>query len=126
MRCTVFFGLLSSGLLFIGSGCTTDAGATSSDPSHEPTPLQARDFYPLAVGNAWTYRSSPGEETRTISIIREEEGFFIDNNTPPSRLQTRSTGVYDGDRFLLEEPLEVGHKWLAVPSAFGRTDQPQP
>lgn len=115
MRAAVFAGLLTSSLL---AGCATDDAATGgSAPDAAPAALKARDYYPLAVGNTWTYRSTPGDETRTIAIVREEEGFFIDNNTPPARLQTRSTGVYDGDRFLLEEPLEVGHKWLAVPSA---------
>jgi hypothetical protein len=117
MRTVVFAGPLLLCVLCVPTGCATDDGAATSQSPAQQAALKARDFYPLAVGNTWTYRSTPGDETRTIAIVREEEGFFIDNNTPPARLQTRSTGVYDGDRFLLEEPLEVGHKWLAVPSA---------
>ena len=117
MRSVVSVTVLFSCALLLPVGCATDDAATSPAAPTEAAALKARDFYPLAVGNQWTYRSTPGDETRTITIVREEDGFFIDSNTPPARLQTRSTGVYDGDRFLLEEPLEVGHKWLAVPSA---------
>lgn len=94
----------------------------ASGPQTRPeaaAPLTARSYYPLAVGNSWTYRASPapeGADTRRIEILREEEGFFVDNNEPPARLQARSTGIFDGDRFLLEDPLEVGHAWMAIPT----------
>jgi hypothetical protein len=95
-------------------------GACSSTPEGAPTAkLHAADYYPLAVGNTWVYRSVPARDDVPDDVItvvsRDKDGFFVDNRG--SRLQPRSTGVFDGDRFILEDPLEVGHEWLAVPSA---------
>jgi len=97
------------------------AAACSSTPEAAPATTRrlANTYFPLAVGNTWTYRASPAREDvpdESVTILsKSADGFFVDNHG--SRLQTRATGVFDGDRFLLEDPLEVGHTWLAVPSA---------
>lgn len=94
--------------------CASTPEAESSAEQTEA--LSAKDYYPLAIGNKWTYRGEPHPEDVHIEIVKVDDGFFIDNNEPPSRLQPRSSGIFDGDRFLLEDPLEVGHTWMAVPS----------
>jgi hypothetical protein len=82
------------------------------------TGFQARDYYPLAVGNAWTYKITPAppdnSSGRVEIVSADDEGFFVDNRG--NRLMGRTDGVFDGHRFLLQEPLEMGHKWKAIPS----------
>jgi hypothetical protein len=76
-----------------------------------PTPL-ARDFQALAVGNAWTYRATPGpDEPRVLRIVGFEKGYFVDDRG--GRLAPRTDGLFDGSRFLLQDPIVVGHEWIA-------------
>lgn len=100
--------LLALGLL---AGCASaEVKPTRSE--------RARDYYPLAVGNRWVFRvkpAPPGQDRQEVRILsKDADGFFVSN--VGTRLAARSTGIFDGDRFLLEEPLETGHDWLAVPS----------
>lgn len=96
----------------LASACaTTDDGGNNG-----PT---AADYLPLKVGNAWTYEiTSPGSPepiTERIEILHQDsEGFFVDSKGV--RFRSRGDGIFDGHRFLLQPPLQVGHKWLAVPS----------
>jgi hypothetical protein len=95
-------------------------GGCSSTPEPAVASVRhARDYFPLAVGNTWVYRSVPSREDvppdEIVIVSKDADGFFIDNHG--SRLQSRATGIFDGDRFILEDPLNVGHEWLAVPSA---------
>ena len=86
-------------------------------PSAPPEPtLRARDFYPLHVGNQWTYevRPDPEHRPRTVEILSEDSGYFIDSMN--GRLREDDTGVRDEHRYLLENPVEPGHTWIAVQS----------
>ena len=78
---------------------------------------RARDLVPLAVGNTWQYRVSPGPkdapQLKVEIVDKDAKGFFIDNNG--ARLAPRTDGVFDGDRFLVQEPVEEGHSWISVP-----------
>ena len=95
-------------LVVVTSACAT----TSSNPS---TSGRASDYYPLAVGNAWSYRVTPGpEEPQVLSIVqRNDDGFFVDNHG--GVLAPRNDGLFDGKRFVLQEPLVVDHVWTALP-----------
>ena len=112
--------MLPLALLFLSAcvqfGCQTASTAKVEDVSERSQ--AARDYFPLAVGNSWTYEISPapqGQEKDTVTIVsRDEEGFFADDHG--GRLQHRSNGIFDGDRFLLEDPLAVEHAWIAVPT----------
>lgn len=117
MRCTHVAALLSAALtstLLVATGCaTTTAGPTAG-------PVRARDLVPLAIGNSWEYRISADGPAATSSvkiIDKNAEGYFIDDRG--NKLAPRSDGLFDGDRFLVQEPLEEGHSWVAVPK-----DQP--
>lgn len=79
------------------------------------TTAKAIDFMPLAVGNRWTYRVTPGptQAQEVVILKRDSDGFFVDNQG--GRLAPRRDGIFDGTRFLLEEPLVVDHSWSAVP-----------
>lgn len=78
--------------------------------------LRARDFYPLAVGNSWTYEdvSAAGSTTRTVTIVREEGGVFYDSQNGALRFD--AIGLRDRDRYLLKEPLLPGATWHSVVS----------
>lgn len=76
--------------------------------------LRARDFYPLAVGHEWTYEVEGGgvKARKTVTIVREDRGFFVDS--AGGALRFDAAGLRDPDRYLLLEPLEVGHKWSSI------------
>ena len=78
--------------------------------------IRAADYYPLAVGNRWIYESNfLGEKgERTVQILKEENGFFIDNQG--GELGVDAFGVRDRKRYLLKEPLEAGRSWTNVVS----------
>lgn len=78
---------------------------------------RARDYYPLAVGRSWTYRITPAPPDMPegeIAVVSEQDGLFALN--VGGHLGARATSITDGTRNLLEEPLEVGHSWVAVPA----------
>lgn len=113
---------LAAAPVVAAAGC-----ATPPDAPEKASALRARDYVPLAVGNRWEYRVvQPGGPSgtagapqgegpaETIEIVaKDEKGYFED--TKGRKLAPRTDGVFDGERFLLQEPLEAGHEWIAVP-----------
>ncbi len=87
------------------AGCATTSNVAKDD--------DATAFFPLAVGNRWTYHLSPGPaQPQQVQILkRDERGFYVDDHG--GLLSARSDGVFDGRRFLLQEPLVVDHSWSA-------------
>lgn len=106
----VWCGLMAVALLV---GCSrrveTARGSEDSPPvSH---------FYPLAVGNSWTYKARfLGEEReQTIELVsRGPDGFFRDNLGNP--LAIDSFGIRDDRRYLLRAPVKEGTHWTNVVS----------
>ena len=72
----------------------------------------ATRYYPLAVGNSWTYAFRGSDRQETIRIIGQDGPWFIDDHR--GRLRYEKDGVRDADRYLLRTPLSVGAKWSAV------------
>ncbi|MFH1807338.1 MAG: hypothetical protein ABIJ09_01235 [Pseudomonadota bacterium] len=98
-------------ILLLAVGCATT-------PKNEAPQRRATDYWPLAIGNSWTYRIQHGgavQEDSVTILQRDADGFFVDSQG--ARLKPHAAGVFDGDRFLLRDPLAVGTKWMAVPSA---------
>lgn len=98
------------------SACATAAPpeavkADKPDRSAGPSPSI---FYPLAVGNAWTYEARGGGRTSrdTIKIIGQDGPWFLDDHR--GRLRADSEGIRDRDRYLLRAPLVPGQTWSAV------------
>jgi hypothetical protein len=85
------------------SGPQTAGGASGED---------ATRYYPLAVGNSWTYSFRGSGRQETIKIIGQDGPWFIDDHR--GRLRYEKDGVRDADRYLLRTPLSVGAKWTAV------------
>ncbi len=106
-----FFALTLSGLL-------AAAGCAHVTPAGGKTGAAAQEYYPLDVGNRWTYATTfqgQPQADLTVSIVREEKNFFIDDRPTPSRLRWDGDGLRDGDvRYLLKTPLSVGTQWLSV------------
>lgn len=73
-------------------------------------------YYPLAVGNRWTYQVKLlGEASeQTVQIQREEGGVFFDNQG--GQLSVDAFGITDRKRYLLREPVEAGRDWTNVVS----------
>jgi hypothetical protein len=101
-------------LLMVIAGCshveTVDTTRTAT--------AQLEEYYPLKVGNCWTYGTSFQNQAQPdlkVCIVKEEKGFFLDNRPVPSRLRFDATGLRDGQvRYLLKAPLEEGQKWMSV------------
>lgn len=85
-----------------------------------PSGLTARDYYPLAVGNQWTYQAQllGDQRTMTVEILREANGFFEDNQH--ARLTQDGEGLRDDRRYLLKNPLRTGAEWDNVVSVSAR------
>jgi len=98
----------AAGLLLIG--CAKRV-ATPEAPSRSSS---AAAYYPLAVGNRWTYqRNFLGEQrVERVEILKEERGYFIDSQG--GELTTDALGVRDHHRYLLREPIEVGNSWTNI------------
>jgi hypothetical protein len=90
------------------------AFACKSGPQTAPNAggEDAKVYYPLAVGNSWTYVLRGAERQETIQIVGRDGPWFIDDHR--GRLRYESDGVRDADRYLLRTPLAVGSKWTAV------------
>jgi len=96
----------------------TSWAAACGGPQRPPArEYRAVDFWPLAIGNTWTYQISMrgAVQKKKVAILKQENGYFVDSEG--GRLQHHAAGVFDGERFLLRDPIALGAKWLAVPSA---------
>ena len=72
----------------------------------------ATRYYPLAVGNSWTYLVRGTGKQETVSIVGRDGPWFLDDHR--GRLRYESDGVRDAVRDLLRTPLSAGAKWSAV------------
>jgi hypothetical protein len=78
--------------------------------------VPAAEYYPLAVGNAWTYHVNYLGEQRdtTVAITGESAGQFQDNMG--NALSHDAWGVRDQKRYLIRDPVTVGEDWTNVVS----------
>jgi len=99
-------------LLLVAVSCATTKAATDAPAPDDK--LRARDFYPLKVGNRWTYeiRAQGQKVRRTVEIVSEKDGYFLDSQN--GRYKHDATGLRDANRYLMQNPLETGHKWMSV------------
>ena len=130
--------LLCTACLFALAACAGPGGAVGGErsaspahhdrvPSSSPPPLTLRErlaqggpapasFFPLAVGNEWTYSASGGpagqSTVHTIHIVGRDGSWFLDDQS--GRLRIEADGVRDRDRYLLRAPLIAGSSWTSV------------
>jgi len=76
-------------------------------------PESAR-YFPLAVGNHWTYEAMYlGERsTRRVELVAFRDGSYVDRDGRALRVD--SEGIRDQVRYLLHEPLQVDATWTSV------------
>lgn len=89
--------------------------ACKTAPDVQPQATSGEDasrYYPLAVGNSWTYEVHGAGRRETIQIVGRDGAWFLDDHR--GRLRYEADGVRDADRYLLRTPLAAGAKWSAV------------
>jgi hypothetical protein len=118
---------MSSRLLVVAVSCLALHAGCATAPIG-PSGPRAADFSNAAVGHSWSYKLSPGpDEPQAVRIVsRDDRGFYVDDRG--GRLAPRSDGLFDGDRFLLKEPVVAGATWIALqkgprPDVPGVTEQ---
>ncbi|NVI96510.1 hypothetical protein HV824_00025 [Myxococcus sp. AM009] len=98
--------------LVLGTGCSknVDAAAGASASTDDVSV-----YYPLAVGNSWTYRINGRDDKHvTVEILKEEAGVFHDSQG--GQLSLDGYGLRDPKRYLLRGPVRTGHSWTNVVS----------
>ncbi len=100
--------------LFVALGVC--ACATQARPPPAPV-ASAQDYYPLAVGNRWTYDTNflGDRRERSVEIVAVRDGYYIDNEG--AQLTVDGLGVRDQKRYLLRDPIQLGSAWTNVVSA---------
>jgi hypothetical protein len=114
MNVVIRMGLAA--LLVLGPGaCANRRSEASSTSAPEAATEDLSAYYPLAVGNEWTYRiNGRSDKTVLVRITQQEEGYFLDNQG--GRLTVDGFGVRDLKRYLLRGPLTPGNQWTNVVS----------
>jgi hypothetical protein len=102
----------------------TLACARAPAPSAAGVPAGATpaDYFPLALGNEWTYQDeSPAvppehRKPRTVRIVeRTQDGYFKD--TERGELRLDGDCLHDRARRLLCGPIAIGNRWSSIVSA---------
>jgi hypothetical protein len=107
------WALLTFGLL----GCAHEAApppAPAAPTSAQAGPPESARYFPLAVGNHWTYEANYlGERsTRRVELIAFRDGSYVDRDGRALRVDRE--GIRDQVRYLLHEPLTAGATWTSV------------
>lgn len=97
-------------LLLALSACKT--ATPVPDAAETPAGPDPALYYPLAMGNSWTYQQRGASRRETIRIVGRDGPWFLDDHR--GRFRYESDGVRDADRYLLRKPLSVGAHWNAV------------
>jgi hypothetical protein len=89
-------------------------GACTHAPSSSTDRYSPGDYYPLAVGNSWTYQvNTLGQTTdQTVTVVGKEGEFFSDSTH--RHLMVDASGLRDDERYLLQRPLVKGNHWKSV------------
>ncbi len=100
-------GLLLGALLC--AGCVS----TEPRPTVQTVP-KARELFPLAVGNRWSYNVAflGARQNLTVAIVSGEGTTFTDSRN--QKFIIGADGLRDEHRYLLKEPLEVGQTWTSI------------
>lgn len=108
--------LLALALLSACAGPTASTGGATDEGLRSPA-----QYFPLAVGNRWAYRTRFGKtiEENVVTIDRQEGAVFRDNRG--SVLGVDAEGVRDERRYLLKAPLTPGATWRSTVEV-GRTE----
>jgi hypothetical protein len=97
---------------------TACARAPVAPANRAPSAVPA-DFFPLAVGNSWTFLDrSPQQQQparRTVRILeRDRDGYYLDDQR--GALRADADCLHDRARRLLCRPIAPGSAWISVVS----------
>jgi hypothetical protein len=110
--CWLLLGWAVLGML----GCAHEAAPAPAASKATPgrSPSAAARYFPLAVGNRWTYQATYlGERsTREVELVGFRDGSYLDKEGRALRVD--SEGLRDQTRYLLHEPLVAGGTWTSV------------
>jgi len=100
-------------------GCAHEGAAPAAAPAGPSTPRgsrvpEAARYFPLAVGNHWTYQATYlGERsTRQVELVAFRDGSYVDGDGRALRFD--GEGLRDQVRYLLRDPLTPGATWTSV------------
>jgi hypothetical protein len=99
-------------------GCAHEAAApapASSSQGKAPAALpESARYFPLAVGDRWTYQATYlGERsTRQVELVAFRDGSYVDKDGRALRVD--GEGLRDQVRYLLRDPLTVDATWTSV------------
>jgi hypothetical protein len=105
--------VLVTALAAASAGCAMFGGGK---PASEWKPLEPAAYYPLAVGNSWTYSANVlgNHSETTVSIVKQDFGWFVDDHK--GRFKVDAYGLRDEKRYLIRSPLAEGKTWTSVVS----------
>jgi len=109
------WAILASGLLGCAHPSSPPPAPAATDASAPAGRLpESARYFPLAVGNHWTYDASYlGEKsTRRVEVVAFRDGSYVDRDGRSLRVDRE--GIRDQVRYLLREPLTVGATWTSV------------
>ena len=107
------WALLATSLLGCAHEPSAPAAPAAATAAGQRVPESAR-YFPLAVGNHWTYEATYlGERsTRRVEVVSFRDGSYVDRDGRALRVDRE--GVRDQVRYLLHEPLTPGATWTSV------------
>ena len=92
--------------------CAHPADSGAAPPAS--TGVSAGLYFPLAVGNRWSYRASgeSGDAVEVVEIRGVKDGQYSDSKG--RLLWVSSDGLRDQSRVILRSPVEAGRSWTVV------------
>src|SRR6185436_19706475 len=92
------------------------AGCAHAPVAQAPAKGDVGVYYPLAVGNRWTYAAKllGARSVQTVEILGRDGAFFKDSQN--GELAVDPYGIRDKHRYLLRSPVERGTTWTNVVS----------
>jgi hypothetical protein len=108
------WAVLTAGLLGCAHPAPTPQETTAAPASATGQLPESARYFPLAVGNRWTYEATYlGEKsTRPVEIVGFRDGSYVDKDGRAYRFDRE--GLRDQVRYLLHEPLNAGATWTSV------------
>jgi hypothetical protein len=114
------WAVLAAGLLGCAHSGTSAPETAAAPPAPGRLPESAR-YFPLAVGNHWTYEATylNQRSTQRVEIVSFRDGSYVDNSVNPDgskgrELRIDAEGIRDQVRYLLHEPLRADATWTSV------------
>jgi len=103
-------------LALVASACASAPAPPAAAP---PAAADPAAFFPLAVGNAWTFLDRSPQQAagsrRTIRIVsRDGDGYYVDDQR--NALRADPDCLHDRARRLLCRPIAPGQGWSSVVS----------